>query len=123
MIGMIGWVLFILLGLYQVAFSRHMARHVEFLSEYVEFLLQNRVVYADHRAKYAAMLRALAAKSPKMPLREVASTSKRSIDNLAESMHRHAAVSNAMGRARVDDWINAESFHDGLAEKLQDVTN
>ena len=118
--AIVGWVLFVLLGLVYVSFSRHMARRVEGLSEYIEFLLQNRNVYEDHRGKYISMLQEVLARSPQMTLRDLAMHSKRAVDDMASKLHQRATVANALGRGTVEKWANTDSAADVVREHLSE---
>ena len=114
--AIVGWGLFLLMVLIYLSFSHHMSRRVEALSEYAEFLFQNRAVYNDHRAKYIDMLRK--AQSPSVALGSLALLAKHRVDAMADTLHGQAAVSNAFGRAKVDDWSNRDSAVDVIRADL-----
>lgn len=99
----VGWFLFLVVGLIHIGFLRHSARRIEAMSEYIEFLFQNRSVYETHRDKYVSMLQHAVSQSPQGTLRMLAMHSKQAADDIAESVYKQAAVSNAFGRAQVDN--------------------
>ena len=115
---LVGWILFVLLGVVYVSHSRHIGRRVEKLSEYTEFLLQNRNVYEDHRGKYIAMLRQTLAQSPQMTLRDLAMHSKRALDDMASKLHQQACLTNALGRGTVEKWATMDSAAHAVREHL-----
>jgi len=117
--GLIGWILFGIMVLVYISFSRHMARRVEFLSEYIEFLLQNRAVYQDHRKKYAAMLTEAASGSPGLKPTELAWRAKNVVDSWAQSLHGGIVVSNLFGRASPEVWLAHETVADAARETQQ----
>lgn len=112
-IGAVGWILFGLLVVIYISFARHMARRVESLAEYIEFLLQNRAVYEDHRQKYAGMLRETAQLSPHLTPVQLGMCSKRSIDSISGSLHKEIVLSNAVGRASIDAWLTYQTLAEG----------
>lgn len=107
--GTIGWVLFGLLAVLYLSFSRYMARRVEQLSEYIEFLLQNKVVYDDHRRKYAELLAGMVQRSPGISPTDLAMRSKGALDEMAKGLHSQALLSNMAGRGMPTEWLGAAS--------------
>jgi hypothetical protein len=118
--ALVGWALFAIVGVVYLSFRRHMARRVETLSEYVEFLFQNRNVYEDHRAKYIVMLQDAANKSPQGTLRDLAMHSKRSVDDMAGRLYQQSATANAFGRGLVHKWMNRDSAAEAVTEHLSE---
>jgi hypothetical protein len=119
MISSLGWILFVVMGVTYLSFGRHMGRRVESLAEYVEFLLQNRAVYRDHREKYAAMLTEVLRESPSVQPLELATRAKRAIDSMAESLHKEVVLSNLFGRTSPEEWLR----HDTVAEAKASQSN
>ena len=116
----LGWVFSVRMGLVYVSFSRHMARRVAGLSEYIEFLFQNRVVYEDHRNKYITMLQQVTSSTPKITLRELAMQAKPAIDEMAGKLHQQACVTHALGRGKVEKWARTGSAADAVREHLSE---
>ena len=115
--SMIGWILFGVMVLVYISFSRHMARRVESLSEYVEFLLQNRAVYQDHRGKYADMLTEASHNSPDMKPMELSWRAKKAIDSMAGSLHGEIVLSNLFGRTSPEAWLAHETVAEAVKAK------
>lgn len=110
--GVAGWTLFGLLLLVYISFGRHMGPRVEALSEYVEFLLQNRAAYEDHRRTYAQVLQDATAASPGLGRRELAFIAKQALDGIAESMPVEVVLTNALGRGMPAQWLERASMKD-----------
>ena|SRR5437867_1456381 len=117
-LGWLGWILLAAMGLWYIAVTRFLARQAEALSEFIEFLYQNRIVYNDHRKKYAAFLEDTLRGSPQLTVRQLALIAKGAVDSAAESLYKQIAPSNALGRGAVKKWID----HDSIAESTQTET-
>jgi hypothetical protein len=117
--GIIGWVLFGLLAVLHLSFLRYSTHHVEQLSEYVEFLFQNKVVYDDHRRKYAEVLADMIHRSPGISATDIARGAKRALDEVARGLHSQAFVSNVAGRGMPTEWFGAASVAEAMQRRAK----
>lgn len=97
-----GWIAFAIMFLLYMNSLRRLTKESESLTEYIEFLLMNRLVYQDHRQKYRELLKSIGARVTD-PL-QLAMSGKRSIRDLAAEMAASIFLSNVLQRSDTSQW-------------------